>query len=210
MKQRFTLPTLSLRLKLMLRYLLVALGAILVLAIVVSLAVQNYFATSQRELLRADAEDFAQQVGIFYRAIGGSWGNAPLRIETNGPKLIIIADTSGTQIYNNQPRHLPSIDQQQSLFSQALIQALQGQVTEGHIAGSGDNSSFAGLYISLPLHYNGQPDGQIIGAMLEAVPEQYPTGFSPNDFVANVNQAILITGAGVALVVVLFSLLLVR
>jgi signal transduction histidine kinase len=210
MKQRFTLPPLSLRLKLMLSYLLVALGAILVLAIVVSLAVQNYFASSQRELLRADAEDFAQQVGIFYRAIGGNWGNAPLRIETNGPKLIIIVDASGTQIYNNQPRFLPSIDQDESLLTQALTQALQGQVTQGHIAGSSDDTSFSGLYIGLPLHYNGQANGQVIGAMLEAVPEQYPTGFSPNDFVVNVNQAILITGAGVALVVVLFSLLLVR
>jgi len=52
MKRFDTFPPLSLRLKLVLSYLIVALGAILILAIAVSLAIQNYFANSQRDQSR--------------------------------------------------------------------------------------------------------------------------------------------------------------
>jgi len=96
-------------------------------------------------------------------------------------------------------------------LKQALVQALQGQEVTGHIQGSTDDSSaFSGLYISLPLRSNEQANGQIIGAMLLAEPEQYPTGFSPYDFLANVNLAIFITGLVVAFIVLVFSMLLAR
>src|SRR5437016_2903002 len=54
MKRFDTFPPLSLRLKLVLSYLIVALGAILILAIAVSLAIQNYFANSQTDQLRSE------------------------------------------------------------------------------------------------------------------------------------------------------------
>src|SRR5437016_9258554 len=55
-------PVFNLRLKLVLSYLGVALGAILLLILVVSLAVQNYFFSAQREELRTNAEILAQRV----------------------------------------------------------------------------------------------------------------------------------------------------
>src|SRR2546422_761627 len=109
MKIGFALPTLSLRVKLMLSYLLVALGGILILTIVVSLAVQNYFASWQRDQLRTQAEDFAQKIGHLYRAQGGSWEHVPLGvIETNGPVLLVITDETGKQLYFSQPAYLPT------------------------------------------------------------------------------------------------------
>ncbi|HAT43998.1 MAG TPA: hypothetical protein DCS90_02745, partial [Ktedonobacter sp.] len=96
MKRVATLPAPSLRLKLVLSYLIVALGAILILAIAVSLAIQNYYASSQRDQLRAEGEYFAQQIGHLYRAYGANWSTVPLQqVQTGGPELLIITDQSG-------------------------------------------------------------------------------------------------------------------
>jgi len=186
-------PELSLRVKLILSYLGVALGAILILAIVVSIAVQNYFASTEQNLLRAHAVYEAQYIEYQYRALGSSWDRvSPERIQTSDPVLLIVTDTNDAQLLCRQPTFL-SLDCDDPALKQALVQALQGQEVTGHIQGSTDDSStFSGLYISLPLRSNEQANGQIIGAMLLAEPEQYPTGFSPYDFLANVNQAILL------------------
>ncbi len=204
-------PELSLRIKLILSYLGVALGAILILAIVVSIAVQNYFASTEQNLLRAHAVYEAQYIEYQYRALGSSWDRvSPERIQTSDPVLLIVTDTNNAQLLCRQPTFL-SLDCDDPALKQALVQALQGQEVTGHIQGSTDNSSaFSGLYISLPLRSNEQANGQIIGAMLLAEPEQYPTGFSPYDFLANVNQAIFITGLVVAFIVLIFSMLLAR
>ena len=209
MSSRFFFPGFSLRTKLVLSYLLVALGAILILTIVVSLAVQNYFASWQRDQLQLRAENLAQQIGVAYRA-NGSWDNISLRIETGGPVLLVITDASGHQLNHLEPRGLPLHDDNEPLLTQALAQALHGQEVQGHIGGSGDDNFFSGLYISVPLRYNGQANGQLIGALLLAVPEQYPNGFSPYAFLTNVNQAILLAGLLVALAVVVCSFVMVR
>jgi signal transduction histidine kinase len=213
MNQRLTvppLPILSLRVKLMLSYLGVALGAILILAFVVSIAIQNYFISAQQQQLRTEAEYAAQSVGHLYTAYGRNWDNVPLRFETNGPVLLLIVDTNSQQRYFSEPDYLAPIEGDAPIFSQALSQSLQGQEVQGNLQKSPGDNVFSGLYISVPLRYNGDPNGQIIGAMLVATPEQYPKGFSPNDFLANVNQAILIAGTVMAFIIIIFSLLLAR
>src|SRR5260370_21151321 len=93
MKRFATFPPLSLRLKLVLSYLIVALGAILILAIAVSLAIQNYFANSQRDQLRSEGEYIAQQIGHLYRAYGGALRAITLQqISTRRPQMLIILD----------------------------------------------------------------------------------------------------------------------
>jgi len=72
MNRRFTFSTLSLRVKLMLSYLGVALGAILILAFVVSFATQNYFIGTQQAQLRTQAEYAAQNVGHLYSSYGSA------------------------------------------------------------------------------------------------------------------------------------------
>lgn len=210
MNKHLTLPPLSLRVKLMFSYLGVALGAIIILAIAVSLAVQNYFDSVQRDQLRSQAEHTAQQVGFLYAARWGSWSNAP-PLEPGFYGSVIIADTHGGLVACSQPRDLTLIQCDDPTLKQALAQALQGQEVNGRIQGTTDDGdTFTGIYISVPLRYGGQANGQIIGAMLLAIPEQYPGGFSPREFLANVNQTILITGLIVAVVVIFFSLLLAR
>src|SRR5438876_295825 len=134
MKISSALPTLSLRVKLILSYLLVALGAILILTIVVSLAVQSYFVNWQRDQLRTQTEDFAQKIGHLYRAYGGSWENVPFQtIQTNGPVLLVITDATGGQIYFSRPAYLLVSDSDKPVLTQALGQALQGQEAEGQL-----------------------------------------------------------------------------
>ena len=210
MSKRLTLPSVSLRVKLMLSYLGVALGAIIILAIVVSIATQNYFISSQQNQLRTEAEYAAENVGHLYSASGSDWQNVPLRFETNGPTLLLIVDTNRSQVYFSEPHYLPPFDIDDpalATVSQALTSALQGQEVQGYFQKSSDDNVFSGPYISVPLHYNGGPNGQIIGAMLVAIPEQF---FSPNDFLANVNQSLFVAGAILALVVIIFSLFLAR
>ena len=169
MKRTDAFPPLSLRLKLVLSYLIVALGAILILAIVVSLATQNYFANSQRDQLRSEGEYIAQQIGHLYRAYGGDWRTVPLQqIQTGGPELLIITNQNGDRLLQIQPGSLRLSDDDIPVLRQSLILALQGQENDGRLQGGGDNSSFSGLYVSEPLRYNGQTNGNMIGALFVA------------------------------------------
>ncbi len=100
MKRIFALPPLGLRWKLVLSYLFVTLGAILILAIAVSIAIQNYFAGAQRAQLHVQVENLAAQIGQYYRASGEDWRGVPLQyIQTSDPYLLIITDHT---VYSNQ------------------------------------------------------------------------------------------------------------
>ncbi len=208
MLERFSFPSLGLRTKLALSYLAVALSAILVLVIVVSFAVQNYFYTAQRDQLVSSAESYAQQIGQLYQHDGSNWNNVP-PIDLYGPDLFIVVDQggdphSGRSFHPVAPDDFPAINQ-------ALQQALKGQEAQGSLQGSTDDSSaFSGPYISVPIYDNGQTNGHIVGALLLAEPNQYPRGFSPYEFLANVDQIILIAGAAIAVAAVIFSLILAR
>ena len=199
-------PAFSLRAKLVLSYLGVTLGAMLLLIIVVSLVVQNYFYSAQLDQFKANAEYTAQQIGQRYQFDGGDWGNIGT-INLGVPELYIVVDANDQLLAMSQTR----IDM--SAFQQSLVQALQGQEVQGNLQVSSDsdsNNSLAGLYISVPIRYGGQPTGAIIGALVVAEPLQYPAGFSPYEFLAKVDKAILITGSVIAIIVIIFSLWLAR
>ena len=197
----------SLRVKLVLSYLVVALGAILLLVVVVSLAVQNYFYKAQQDQLKVNAENVAQQIGQIYHNDGGSWisPGAPLRLL--GPGINVAVDT------NLLVRSFPQVDINElpAALKQALQQGLQGQEVSGNLqVATPDNSTIPALYISVPLYDGGQPNGKPVGALLLVQSVQYPAGFSPYDFLANVDHVILFTGLAIAVVVIIFSLLLAR
>ncbi len=212
MNQAFNMPTLSLRMKLALSYLGVALGAIIIMAIAVSIATQSYFANSQRNQLQAQAEDFSQKLATVYTAEGDTWDAAPLQhfIEPFGPSILVVVDAQGNGLYFHQPGFGSLNDSETSTITQALSQALHGVDTQGQMKFTDGNHSFSGLYVAVPVRYKGLSSGEVIGAMLLAEPGQYPQGFGPDDFLANVNQAILITGLIIALVVIVFSMVLAR
>ena len=188
-------PGFSLRAKLVLSYLGVTLGAMLLLIIVVSVVVQNYFYTAQLDQFKANAEYTAQQIGQ-----RGNIGP----INPVGSELYIVVDSNDHLLAISQPIDI-------SPFEQSIQQALQGQEVQGNLQVSSDsNNSLAGYYISVPIRAGGQPTGAIIGAMVVAEPLQYPAGFSPYEFLAKVDRAILITGSVIAIIVIIFSLWLAR
>ncbi len=207
---RSSRPAFSLRAKLVLSYLGVALGAMLLLIVVVTVVVQNYFYSTQIDQLRARAEYYAQQIGEIYHNNSESWDNiGPYRLYS--PELFIVIDTT-QQVHSAPPPasiHVSGSDI--STLKQALQLALQGQEATGDLQGaSNDSSVFSGSYISVPLYNGGQANGALIGAMLLAEPVQYPAGFSPYEFLAKVDKAILITGSMIAIAVIIFSLWLAR
>ena len=205
------LPVLSLRAKLVLSYLAVTLGAILMLSIVVSITIQNSFASSQREQFLSQTENFTQNLGRVY-ASAGNWNTIPLGfvIQTQGPTLLQVVDTSGNQLYSNQSKFLFLNDEDETMLTLALRQALRGQVVQGTFQNSSDDQAFNGTYIALPVYNGGQSNENIVGAVFIAQPQRYPEGYSPYDFLTSVNQAILISGLIAALAVVIVSLFLVR
>jgi two-component system sensor histidine kinase BaeS len=205
------LSSLSLRAKLVLSYLAVTLGAILMLSIVVSIAIQNSFANSQREQFLNQTENLTQNLGLVYASIG-SWDRIPLAfvIQTEGPTLLTVVDSSGGVVYGSQNKFLFLSNDDEAAMSQALQQALHGQTVQGNFQSSSDDGSFNGMYIAMPVYNGGQSNEAIVGAIFMAQPQRYPEGYSPYDFLTNVNQAILISGFIATLVVVIISLFLVR
>ncbi len=203
-------PAFGLRAKLVLSYLGVALGAILLLIVVVSVVVQNYFFSTQRDQLRARAEYYAEQIGQLYHNKGESWDNVG-QLRLYSPELFIVIDTT-QQIHSAPlPATIKVSGSDIPALRQALQLALQGQEAPGDLQGtSNDSSMFSGSYISVPLYDGGQANGSLIGALLLAEPVQYPAGFSPYEFLANVDKAILITGTAIAIIVIIFSLWLAR
>ena len=196
MVTRSSRPAFSLRAKLVLSYLGVALGAMLLLIIVVTMVVQNYFYSAQLDQFRANAEYTAHQIG--------QRGNiGPISLVGSEPFIVV---DSNDHLLAISP---PNFDI--SPFEQSIQQALQGQEVQGNLQVSSDaNNSPFGFYISVPIRYGGQPTGAIIGALVVAEPLQYPAGFSPYEFLANVDKAILITGSVIAIIVIIFSLWLAR
>jgi signal transduction histidine kinase len=207
---RSSRPAFGLRAKLVLSYLGVALGAILLLVVVVTVVVQNYFISTQRDQLRARAEYYAGQIGQLYHDKGESWNNVG-QLRLYSPELFIVIDTT-QQIHSAPlPATIKVSGSDIPALRQALQLALQGQEAPGDLQGtSNDSSTFSGTYISVPLYDGGQVNGSLIGALLLAEPVQYPAGFSPNEFLANVDKAILITGTAIAIIVIIFSLWLAR
>lgn len=195
MQQYLRFPTMSLRVKLVLSYLLVALSAIVILGVVILFAVQNYFANSQIDQLRAYAQYTARQYG----------SQAVLPALT--PPNTVIVGTDGQLPPNLNPALY-------DLVYRDTQQSLHGQVVQGNTPIIRPNdlqhdepTSF--LYVSVPIYRNGASSGPIIGALWIAEPQQYPQG-TPNDFLTNVNTAILVSGLLIAVAVIFFSLLMAR
>src|ERR1700694_2939913 len=200
----------SLQVKLVLSYLGVALGAILLLVVVISIAVQNYFYTAQIGQLRSEAEFSAQQVGLYYQRASESW-NFNARVEDFNPELVLLVGKNlQPEITHKPPFTNLSITDVQTV-NQSLAQSLQGQETNGSLQGSPtDSNYFSGFYGSVPVYDGGKVDAKVIGALLLAQPYKYPQGFAPGDVLGTLDTVILITGAIIALLVIAFSVIMTR
>ena len=197
MNKRFSLSKLSLRLKLVLSYLAVALGAIFILTIAVSIAVQNYFTTTQLEGLRQQAQFRAHQLVFDY-----VHNSIPMiRTAPDDPVLFIFVNQQGFQIICSGSQFLKQGNCNDPTLTNAFTETLhKNQETDGTIQMVADQSTFSSLFVCMPLNYN----GQLIGAMLLTTPAiaQY--------FLQQANLAILIAGLIVAVLVIILSFLFAR
>ena len=196
--QRFRPSKLSLRVKLVLSYLLVTLAAILIMTFTIALTVQNYFTSTQLNELRARATQIEDPLGNIL--VHGNQGNTFTR-ETRDPDLIVVADTTGRQLLCTQPASLLQGNCNDPAVKSALSQAVTQGETHGYLQVSSGDSTFSSLYISKPIKY----DGNVVGALLLSQPE-----YDPNTFLRPVNEAILVSGIIVSAVVIIFSLLITR
>ncbi len=196
MLQRFRPSKLSLRVKLVLSYLLVTLAAILIMTFTIALTVQNYFMSSQLNDLRARANQVIEPVGTILQGSPVSTLN-----RERDPDLIVVADTTGRQFLCTQPASLLQGNCNDPTVKNALSRAVTQGETYGYIQVSNGESTFSSLYISEPVKY----DGNVIGALFLSQPE-----IDPNAFLQPVNKAILISGIIVSTVVIIFSLLITR
>ena len=208
MQARFHRSRLSLRVKLVVSYLMVALGAILILAVVVVLAIQSYFANVQTDELRTQAEYVAPQIATHYDSATQSFDNVDSGINRFSLNTQVVVGPNGqltipTSLLNEGGGNAGNV------ISQAIQQGLRGQEQQGHFNIVLRGHSISLVYVSVPIQLTGQGDTQIIGAVLLAQPEQYPNG-TPSAFLTNVNTAVLVSGIGISLIVVLFSLLMAR
>jgi len=209
MQAHFHHSPLSLRVKLVLSYLMVALGAILILAVVVVLAIQSYFANVQIDELRRQAEYAAPQIAARYNTTTQSFDNVGSAIDRFSLSIQIVVGPNGqlpipTDVLNEGGGNAGNT------VSQAVLQALKGQEPQGHFQIVLRNRGVVSfVYVSVPIRLTGQGDAQTVGAVLLAQPEQYPNG-TPSVFLRNVNTAVLISGIGISLIVILFSLLMAR
>ena len=199
---------LSLRMKLVLSYLLVALGAILILAIVIVLAIQSYFANAQIDDLRMPTEYAAQQIAADYDSTSGTFPDFTSTISHFSLDMQLVVGKDGRLTFPVSLFDGPTGDVGNTV-TQALGQALSGQEAQGRFQATLRDQAIPFVYVSTPIHRNGQANGPIIGAILLAQPAQYPNG-TPSVFLRNVNIAVLVSGIGIALIVILFSLLMAR
>jgi two-component system, OmpR family, sensor histidine kinase BaeS len=204
----------SLRGKLVLSYLGVALGAIILMVIVVTIAVQTYFYKSQIDLLQASAENAAQTIPQYYQQNNNSWLNLTVPLaDVRDYSLIMDADG---HIYTPVSPPLPENLADNADIKQALQDALHGNEKQGNFQITIDDGSspFSGIYASAPIRLNNQTIGAIVLVQANHYQRGFPgsdfRGFSPDGFLSNVNMVILIAGIGVAGIVIIFSLFMTR
>ncbi len=195
----FAFPRLSLKVKLVLSYLAVALGAVLIMAIIIALAVQSYFNNAQLDSLRSAAIYRAQYLSYMYQR-AGSWGSMQqVHISPNDPVVLVLTDGNGVLISCSQPAYILNGNCTDPILQHALADSLKGQVEDGYLPiATQYGGTFSSLFVSVPITLN----GHIIGAMFLSEPQIYP-----NAFPGQVNTAILITVLAVSGVVLFFSIL---
>ena len=221
MRNHVALPSSSLRTKLVLSYLGVALGAIFILSIVITQVVQFNFAHQQQGMFNQNEESKAQQLGVTYHNYQDDWHNVPSNLlnppdpwanQSSNPdnSSISVVIDSNKSVYNVDPRFAYSLGTNSTIY-QCIDKALHGTLTENQVQWQErDVQSFAVYYACEPIHDNGQPGTQVVGMLFAMTPVQYSNASISSHFLKSVDLAILITGLAIALIVIIFSLFLAR
>jgi signal transduction histidine kinase len=196
----------QLRTKLVLSHLAAALGAIIVLTVIILWAVQNDFHDTQQDLVQARAQYISQQYISFYSSQGNTWNTIAHSLYTVEPALILVTDPSLHIVSSQNPQYLQLSQSEQQTMQTSILQAVNDKANAGYLQDPHHANTFKGFYSCLPLKAN----GQIIGILFYAEPTIYPQGVSQNTFIFSISKLILITGAFIGLVVILLSFLFAR
>jgi len=185
-------------------HLLATLGSLMLLTVVMLFATRDYFISTQKKQIEIQATYAAESYESQYTNRGG-WKNFPADPGSD-LSLMIITDVELRTTQYRIPPYLDLSPTESLTISQSLTLALAGQQGDGNLQDNNDAHAFSGYYVYLPLTVQ----GQIIGAMFFADPQVYPSGFSPDSFLADISTSVLFTSAGVAVVTILLSLLFIR
>ncbi len=204
MQNSWSIPTTSLKSKLVLSYLFVILGTVLVLSFAVSFAVQNYVKSVQIMELREKASYLATGVENQYRYNGG-WGNVHFTsVAPTDPVLLIIVDAKGALLLCAQPDRFDGSNCTNASIRQELAHSLSDEsILTGDIKIASGNVPFSFIYVSVPL----KAGDQTIGAIFVTQPLSTAGG---GELLAQINQSILLAGLIVAVIAALCSYLFVR
>ena len=220
MRSYVALPSFSLRTKLVLSYLGVALGAILILSIVITQVVQYNFAHQQQGMFNQDEEGKAQQLGVTYHNYQNNWSNVPpFLLNPQDPwadqgthpdpmSISVVIDTNKSAY--NADQHFADLLVENATIYHGIEQALHGTVTESQARWQDYGQSVDVYYACEPIHNNGQSGGQIVGVLFAMTPVKYSDASVSAAFLENVDLAILITGVAIALLAIIISLFLAR
>lgn len=201
MKATLHYSTVSLRIKMVLSYLIVALGAIFVLSFTVSIAFRNLIVQSEIHGLKQQAQFRIGQIVHDYQFNGATWSGFPRsNVETSDPVLFVLEDQTGNMQFCQRPNFLTTDGCSDPSVQSALQKALKGQEADGSVQVATSDNRFSSLYVSEPIFYN----QQIIGALFLSEPLNSDIITA---LLGPVNNAILIAGMIVALLVVVFSFL---
>ena len=213
MKDRSIVSHMSLKTKMILSYLLVILGTIVALSIAITAAAQNYFYNQQAQALEGYTAFNAGQLASDYIRAGNAWNS---RYHINGfNSFFAFSDDSGVEQecvdtvgvdprgFDRSSNLCPSeVSQNLTAIMHTTLQTKQEQ--QGIIDLTDDSQTIHSLYTSIPVQIQNGTTTQTIGSVVITEPLS-----SLSSLLQQTYQAIILAGAGVALVAMLCSFLLI-
>lgn len=209
MKNGSLVTGMSLKTKMILSYLFVIVGTVIVLSIAITSAAQSYFYELQIQEVQQSTISAANQLAHLYVRTGYNWS---IPHEVTSPNSIFdVSDSKGVQqicLDTDSSEFNQSQNCASNVFAQITQNALQAQqIQKGKVNLIIDHRIVESVYACVPIQLPGSTSTspQIIGYLITTEPL-----FSLSGLFQQTNQSILLAGAGVALVAILCSFLLVR
>jgi signal transduction histidine kinase len=212
MKNSSPIAGMSLKTKMILSYLFVIVGTVIVLSMAITAAEQKYFYDQQMQDVQRMAVADANQLGRLYVGSGYNWNFLrSVQVHLNPESIFDLSDGSGTRLACvDAESH--GFGRSQNCASSVLVQITQRtlqtqQMQRGDIDLVVDDRTVKSVYASVPIQVQSSTSAspQTIGFLTVSEPL-----LSLSGLFLQTNQTILLAGAGVALVAMFCSFLLVR
>jgi two-component system, OmpR family, sensor histidine kinase BaeS len=214
MKNSSFFARMSLKTKMILSYLFVIVGTVIILSIAITAALQNYFYTIQAQDVQQTANDNAEALAQNYAVANGNWSEIIRNLQHSTVRgyedILYITDKNGSALACLEPRSsFPADNCTNVLLAQIAANTLRTQQTQiDKIYLTFNGQRVESIYACVPVYLQGPTSTQIIGTL--TFTEPFLTLSPSSGLLQQTNQSILLAGAGVALVAMFCSFLLVR